>query len=297
MTSASPSNLGPLNPGNVVSAAIRLYRDRFKMYLTLSATAYLWLIVPVYGWAKYCMYTGLMSRLAFQELMNQPETPRDAYRQVNPKTWAFLGLGVLLFLIFVAAYLAIFLVGVLAGVAVGGLASYVLTAIFGQGGGTFAIIVTALVVVVAVLIGLLWIVSRLVVAEVPMAVEPRVDPSTSIGRSWQLSKKSIVRIQFVVMAAYLITLPVLIFLSILPQIAVLYVEPGSSLAAALNTLAFVLSFASGVLTLPFWQVVKGVLYYDLRSRREGLDLKLVTDTVADTAPDTALDNLSDEPFQ
>ena len=62
MTSASPSNLGPLNPGNVVSASIRLYRDRFKMYLTLSAKAYLWLIVPIYGWAKYCMYTGLMSR-------------------------------------------------------------------------------------------------------------------------------------------------------------------------------------------------------------------------------------------
>jgi len=48
-----------------------------------------------------------------------------------------------------------------------------------------------------------------------------------------------------------------------------------------------------VLTLPFWQVVKGVLYYDLRSRREGLDLKLATDSVVDTAPDT----LSDEPIQ
>lgn len=292
MTSASSSNLGPLNPGNVVSAAIRLYRDRFKMYLTLSATAYLWLIVPIYGWAKYGMYTGLMSRLAFQELMNQPETPKEAYRQVSPKTWAFLGLSVLLFLIFVAAYLAIALVGILAGVAVGGLASYVLTAIFGQGGGTFAIIITGLVVIIAVLLGLLWIVGRLIVAEVPMAVEPRVDPSTSIGRSWQLSKKSIVRIQFVVMAAYLVTLPVLIFLSILPQIAVTFVEPGSSLSATLSSLVFLLSFASGILTLPFWQVVKGVLYYDLRSRREGLDLKLVTDTVTDPAPDT----LSDEPL-
>ncbi|PZO22250.1 MAG: hypothetical protein DCF25_03380 [Leptolyngbya foveolarum] len=292
MTSASSSNLGPLNPGNVVSGAIRLYRDRFKMYLTLSATAYLWLIVPIYGWAKYGMYTGLMSRLAFQELMNQPETPKEAYRQVSPKTWAFLGLSVLLFLIFVAAYLAISLVGVLAGVAIGGLASYVLTAIFGQGGGTFAIIVTALVAIAAVLLGLLWIVGRLIVAEVPMAVEPRVDPSTSIGRSWQLSKKSIVRIQFVVMAAYLVTLPVLIFLSILPQVAVAFVEPGSSLSVALSSLVFLLSFASGILTLPFWQVVKGVLYYDLRSRREGLDLKLVTDTVTDPAPDT----LSDEPL-
>ncbi|MGB3767189.1 MAG: hypothetical protein WA947_11580, partial [Phormidesmis sp.] len=156
MTSASPSNLGPLNPGNVVSASIRLYRDRFKMYLTLSAKAYLWLIVPIYGWAKYCMYTGLMSRLAFQELMNQPETPREAYRQVSPKIWSFLGLGCLLLLIFAGAYLAIVLVSLLAGFVVGGLASYALTAIFGPGGGTFAIVATTLAALAVILLALLW---------------------------------------------------------------------------------------------------------------------------------------------
>ena len=296
MTSASPStpdpglgepNLGPLNPGNVVSASIRLFRDRFKMYLTLSAKAYLWLIVPLYGWAKYCMYTGLISRLAFQELMNQPETPREAYRQVSPKTWAFLGLGVLLFLVFVAAYLVIVLVGVLAGIAVGGLTGYLLGAVFGPGGGTVGIVITALVVFAIVFFGLLWIFGRLIIAEVPMAVEPRVDPSTSMGRSWQLSKKSIVRIQFVLVAAFLITLPILLFLSYAPSIAILFVEQSSPLYIPLTILTYVLSFASGILTLPFWQIVKGVLYYDLRSRREGLDLKLATDTLPP----------SDEPFQ
>jgi len=263
------------------------------MYLTLSAKAYLWLIVPIYGWAKYCMYTGLMSRLAFQELMNQPETPREAYRQVSPKIWSFLGLGCLLLLIFAGAYLAIVLVSLLAGFVVGGLASYALTAIFGPGGGTFAIVATTLAALAVILLALLWIVGRLIIAEVPMAVEPQVDPSTSIGRSWQLSKKSIGRIQFVVMAAYLITLPITILMTIAPQIAVVFVEPGSASSAALNLLILVLSLAAGVLTLPFWQVVKGVLYYDLRSRREGLDLKLATDSVVDTAPDT----LSDEPIQ
>jgi hypothetical protein len=29
-----------------------------------------------------------------------------------------------------------------------------------------------------------------------------------------------------------------------------------------------------VLVLPFWQSLKAVIYYDLRSRREGLDLRL-----------------------
>ena len=35
-----------------------------------------------------------------------------------------------------------------------------------------------------------------------------------------------------------------------------------------------LSFASGAVVLPFWQAIKAVIYYDLRSRREGLGLKL-----------------------
>jgi hypothetical protein len=35
-----------------------------------------------------------------------------------------------------------------------------------------------------------------------------------------------------------------------------------------------LSFSGGALIVPFWQTVKAVVYYDLRSRREGLGLQL-----------------------
>ena len=47
MTSAS--TLGPLNPGNVVSAALRLCRDRFKTYFGLSLVAVLWASLPIIG--------------------------------------------------------------------------------------------------------------------------------------------------------------------------------------------------------------------------------------------------------
>jgi hypothetical protein len=39
-------------------------------------------------------------------------------------------------------------------------------------------------------------------------------------------------------------------------------------------LTFGLSFVGGALILPFGQTVKAVVYYDLRSRREGLGLQL-----------------------
>ncbi|WP_293043893.1 hypothetical protein [Moorena sp. SIO1F2] len=39
-------------------------------------------------------------------------------------------------------------------------------------------------------------------------------------------------------------------------------------------LVFGLSFASGALLVPFWQAIKSVIYYDLCSRKEGIDLQL-----------------------
>jgi hypothetical protein len=34
------------------------------------------------------------------------------------------------------------------------------------------------------------------------------------------------------------------------------------------------SFVSGSLLVPFWQAIKAVIYYDVRNRKEGLDLKM-----------------------
>jgi hypothetical protein len=38
--------------------------------------------------------------------------------------------------------------------------------------------------------------------------------------------------------------------------------------------AYILGLVSGALFLPFWQAIKAVIYYDLRSRREGLGLQM-----------------------
>lgn len=281
MTSVSSSTLGPLSPGKVVSAAVRLYRDRFKMYVGIAAKAYLWILIPIYGWAKYCMYTGLISRLAVQELMDSPETSREAYQRIGSKLWSFLGLGLLLALIFIGSYFAIALTGVLIGSVIGGVGSALLGSVFNEVGAVIAVVIGIIAAIALIVFGLLWVLGRFVVAEVPLAVESDVDASTSIGRSWQLSKSSIVRIQFVLVATYLITLPILIVFSFIPQIAVSFVSPESSLLLVLNILVLLLGFAVSIVTLPFWQIVKGVLYYDLRSRREGIDLKFDADSSTD----------------
>lgn len=275
MATNASSLPGPLNPGNVVSAALRLYRDRFKTYLSLSARATLWVLVPVYGWAKYLMYSGVMSRLAFQELINQPETQEQAYRQVNPKLWSFLGLGLLVGLIFFGAYLALLVTGLIGSILIGAILGVVLPVLMSSEVSAAIAAVVGVVFFMAIFfLGLIWLLGRLLIAEVPLAIETQTHASDGITRSWQLTKLSIVRIQFVAVAAILITLPINVVMGLGPQLALLRVEFDSPAYWTLYTLALVLSFAGGILTLPFWQAVKGVLYYDLCSRREGLDIKL-----------------------
>lgn len=274
MSSIVSSTPGPLNPGNVVSAAVRLYRDRFTTYLALSARATLWLLVPIYGWAKYVMYMGVMARLAFQELINQPESPQQAYRQVNPKLWSFLGLMVWMLLIFIGVYVGMLIVGGIAGFVLGFVVVGVSTAFLGsEAGAVIGGALAGLVLIGLFLIGLVWFISRLLISDVPLAIEASPDARRSISRSWQLTKASVVRIQFVVLAAFLITLPILLLSNILPQLALVRVEVGTPAFGIVYAVSLILSLAANILTLPFWQTLKGVLYYDLCSRREGLDLK------------------------
>ena len=97
---SSSGQTGPLSVGNVVSASLRIYRDHFKSYFGLALVTYLWLLIPIYGWAKYSAISALISRLAFGEVSEKPETVSDAYREVNPGMWSFLWAGILTSLIF-----------------------------------------------------------------------------------------------------------------------------------------------------------------------------------------------------
>ena len=132
-------NSSSLSVGDVVSAGLRIYRDRFKDYFPIAIIAALWSIVPVYGfilfiyawaWATYfedyfsltiiaalwfiifiyCLAksvtaAGLVSRLAFGEITEKPESVTEARNQVNPLMWTFLLSSLLVGLIFLGVVL------------------------------------------------------------------------------------------------------------------------------------------------------------------------------------------------
>ena len=267
---SSAIQTGPLSVGNVVSASLRIYRDHFKSYFGLAFVAYLWLLVPIYGWAKYSAIAALISRLAFGEVRENPETVSDARREVNPRMWSFFWAGTLASLIF----LGVSVVGAIAITILGGGAA----AIFREN----YLIIGALVAVavIAFLIIYIRIISRLLIVELPLAMENDVSSSSAIGRSWELTKGSVGRIQWIVFVGILVSLPITIFVpgifgAIVGSILTAFLDPTSGIFLIVsNLLTLPVSFGSSALLLPFWQAIKAVVYYDLRSRKEGLGLQM-----------------------
>lgn len=262
----------PLSVGNVVSAGLRIYRDNFKKYFKLAFFGYLWVFVPVYGWAKYSAMMGLISRLAYGEAAEQPETVRDAQRHIKPKMWSFFTAGLLVSLILFGAIIPYFIIV--------GIISFVVALISGQG-STIGAIIAVLVTIAAMLFfifGFIWLISRLFLTELPLAVEENITATSTISRSWDLTKGSVGRIQLVVLLGFLISMPILLVTNIgsfVLQIAIgAGLENAPGFAAIGGVLYLLLAVAGGALLIPFWQAIKALVYYDLRVRREGMGINL-----------------------
>lgn len=277
MASSSSGPMRPLNVGDVVSAGVSLLRTNFGTFFGLSLKGALWFLVPVYGWARGIMIYAQIGRLGFQELMRQPETVPQALRAVEPRLWPFLGIALLVGLIQTAvSYAMSFAVGII---------MLPISVIGGAGEAAAALSALLMVIAqIAVLGAQMWIQARLLLWDMILAMESDVESTAAITRSWELTKGSGVRVLFVLLVSYLVILPLYLLMFGIPiLIAVpffgsgLVEGEGSAVLALGLLLAFfvflILLFAVIVLASPFFQSIKAVLYYDLRSRREGLDIR------------------------
>ena len=269
-----------LTVGNAVSASVRLYRSHFKDYFLLSLKAWLWILIPVYGWAKFYALSALISRLGFGDLVNQPESVHSGERFVNSRLWQFLTTLILMFFIYVGIIVSFFILGFLLAL--------IPTAILGglniqnpTNNGTWWVLIFLLVFLLAIvaIVGSIWLEIRFSLLTLPLAIEENVDATSTIGRSWELTKGHAWRIFLILFVASLITLPMQILLqqiiSFVVQGILEFTPDNNPLLNSLLLLLFFAMFIGGsALVLPFWQSLKAVIYYDLRTRREGLGLKL-----------------------
>jgi len=226
------------------------------------------LAVPsIYCGAKSLLNAAMICRLAFGELTNQPETMQEAYRQLEPRLWGFFWVAVQIGFYFFLLYVATSISAAIAGVVLIGVLSLAL------GQVASAIISFGVIIIVGVVI-VLRVLVRWVLAEVPLAIEENITSSTSINRSWKLTAGSASRILWVVSIAFLVTIPVFSLTNVLPSLAINQFSADTPIFWIVYLISLGIQLAGSVMLLPFWQTVKAVLYYDLRSRREGFGLNL-----------------------
>ncbi|MEH2435948.1 MAG: DUF975 domain-containing protein [Nostoc sp.] len=271
----SPGQIQPLSVGNVVSAAVRLYRSHLKDYFLLALKAYVWVLLPVYGWAKFYALSALISRLAFGELANQPESIASGQRYVNSRLWQFLVTMVLMLLIGIGIGLGVVVLFVLFGV----LSAFVGLGQQGNPATYILIVIFTILVSIVAIVAVLWLLTRFYLVDVPLAIEDNIDGASTISRSWELTQGHVWRILAISFVAFLITIPAQIALQIISTVIQVIFLPlinqnSTIFAPIMAVFILALSFSTGAIILPFWQAIKAVIYYDMRSRREGLGLKL-----------------------
>jgi hypothetical protein len=120
-------------------------------------------------------------------------------------------------------------------------------------------------------IGILWIGIRFYLVDVSLAIENDVNGSSTINRSWELTKGNVGRIFLISLIVSLITIPIQFIISLIfPALP----KEGNLISTIFSLLLLGLIFVGSALILPFLQTVKAVVYYDLRSRHEGIGLQL-----------------------
>lgn len=310
---ASYNPQGPLSVGNAVSAGLQIYRNHFKQYFSVAVQATLWVILPlaglfvaavglallqidnpgpivllvvvgivalIYCIGKYMSLSAAIARLAFGELTGQPEPTRQAKRFTNSRLWGFWGVTLLLGLLYMGLFIGFYIViSVVAFAAAAVFSSIGLFTNFSDSPVSIGLVILlTMLLMIGLLVPILWFTARFSIAEIPLAIEQEIGATESIGRSWQLTKKNVWRVLLVLFVATLITLPLIILVQVftnIAQVALIAVIPDASALFGIVLLAsYIIGLLANVITLPLWQTIKAVIYYDLRSRREGLGLEL-----------------------
>jgi hypothetical protein len=314
--------VGTLSIGNVVTTSITLYKSNFKRYfqVSLRATGWLlaivlvilvagligggliaitnywlvaipvaigWLVCTLYCSAKYATDRAVICRLAYQELIDAPETVAVATQKLLPRTWGFLRLTWLtsLYISLIAIVASIVLmiaVLIVAAIVIYGLKLTIENPL------AFISITLAAVGAFLVLIAILircyayWF-----VAELPLAVEQtrfsggEASPTAnaSIARSQQLISSEVGRIILIVTIVFLMMIPINTLGNGPSFVGQLMISASTNLATQtiggiLMIGGLFLNLLSELFIMPFWQIIKAIIYYDLRNRREGGDLTI-----------------------
>ncbi|TVQ60210.1 MAG: hypothetical protein EA366_03820 [Spirulina sp. DLM2.Bin59] len=239
----------------------------------------------IYCWGRSLTYGGAIARIGVCYLADVPESAQKAYRWARARLVALMGVNFLLGLILTALYVVV----VIGFVILGFILIFLIISVAGVslGSATDPPVILTLLIALLVIVGFtlalllfLWVTARFAVFDLPLMVEAKQDIADSLKKSWQLTQGNAFRIMGIVGIATLVTLPIMAIFQMLTLVMQVFLSlwlrtQDEAYVTSLSLLSsWLLGAVSSIVLLPLWQSLKAVLYYDLKSRQEGIDLTL-----------------------
>ena len=182
--------------------------------------------------------------------------------QVGRLMWLFILIALRLIGLFVAGMAVVFLIAMGAALAIGGGVGAALT---GLG---------ILVGIVAMMLGCFVLALRYAVS-VPALVLENIPARAAIRRSIDLTRGSLGRAAVLAVFATIIAYAALFLLQGPFAVGMIMAGPGTSTATWFSLMGAVAGTIGNAITGPIMIVALAVFYYDVRIRKEGLDLQLM----------------------
>ena len=271
-------DLKPLTFGEVLDGSLTIFRRHFLLFVKLGIVA-LWLPVAITIFVS--LAGGQQQHLALSFLANVIQyfaglflsasairVISDAYLGHEPRFGDAISLGA-------SKIWSLFVAGLAKGVIIGGIviligivAAVTIPSMAGGGSGG-----AALVLILAIIGGgwfAVFVACGYAVTTPVVVLEHLTSATDSLGRSWALTKGSKLKIFGIFFVAFLIVLlPVVLFGGLAAV-----VKPESVISGQ----AFeVLAAAMPIILTPLLSCVITLVYYDLRVRREGFDLQVLSE--------------------
>ena len=230
--------------------------------------AFVFLVAFLFYWVSYAVALGATTMAVSGIYADRPPTIAETYRATRGKVGRLAWLMILIGL----RVLGLALVFVFAG---------------GLGAGLSAIaspILAGLVVLIVIAVGFglfVWLFLRYGVA-VPAAVLEDNSASDAIARSIELTKGSLHRVFLLMVFTVIVTYAALMIFQVPFIFAAFMVGPETPAGFWLNLVGVLTGSIASALTSPLAVVAMAVLYYDLRTRNEGLDLELLVARLHET---------------
>lgn len=264
-----PIPIREMRLGELLDAAIKIYRLYWKTFLAIAS----YILVPL---------AFLQSFLTRSQLTGFRETLRGIEPSEPSLTAGIASLvSILVMYLFVIPFLTAAFAKVTADLYMGGEPSVAETYRFALH-RTRSILWVSILVGLATFGGVLLLVIpalifyfRFVFSPVTVVAE-NLRGTDAMRRSWRLAKGSFWKIFGTVFLAGLLARIIAGLVSFIPTAAALFLGPSAWPLAALGT------SIGQVLTMPFATIVIVLLYFDMRIRKEGLDLALMVEEMSAT---------------